>query len=46
MGLTDWAAKDGEFKRQVSSFREHITEGGKHAPEKGAYGTNPHEDRH
>ncbi|TXT07379.1 hypothetical protein VHUM_03099 [Vanrija humicola] len=37
MGLTDWAQKDGEFKRQVSSFREHITEGGKHPAEKDRY---------
>jgi hypothetical protein len=33
--ITKWADKDGEFKRQVSSFRSHIEEGGKHAPEKG-----------
>ena len=33
--ITKWADKDGEFKRQVSAFRSHIEEGGKHAPEKG-----------
>lgn len=39
--ITKWAGKDGEFKRQVSSFRSHIEEGGKHAPEKGQYETSP-----
>lgn len=38
MGITDWANKDGAFKRQVSSFRDHIEEGGKFAPEKGETG--------
>jgi hypothetical protein len=33
--ITSWADKDGSFKRQVSSFRDHIEEGGKFAPEKG-----------
>lgn len=36
MGITDWAdKKDGAFKRQISSFRDHIEEGGNFAPEKG-----------
>jgi putative glutathione S-transferase len=34
-GITGWASKDGEFKRQTSSFRDHIEENGKFAPEKG-----------
>jgi glutathionyl-hydroquinone reductase len=34
-GITDWSNKDGHFKRQSSSFRDHITEGGEFAPEKG-----------
>lgn len=34
-GITSWAGKDGEFKRQVSAFRDHIEEGGKFPPEKG-----------
>jgi len=34
-GITAWADKDGSFKRQVSSFRDRIEEGGKFAPEKG-----------
>jgi glutathionyl-hydroquinone reductase len=34
-GITAWADKDGAFKRQVSSFRDRIEEGGKFAPEKG-----------
>lgn len=34
-GITSWADKDGSFKRQVSSFRDRIEEGGKFAPEKG-----------
>jgi putative glutathione S-transferase len=33
--ITKWASGDGSFKRQVSSFRDHIEEGGKFAPEKG-----------
>jgi putative glutathione S-transferase len=32
-----WASGDGSFKRQVSSFRDEIKEGGKFAPEKGRY---------
>ncbi|KAL7419700.1 S-glutathionyl-(chloro)hydroquinone reductase [Cryptotrichosporon argae] len=37
-GITDWADKsDGSFKRQVSSFRDAIEEGGKFPPEKGRY---------
>lgn len=35
--LTNWASKDGEFRRQVSSFRDEIKEGGKFEPEKGRY---------
>jgi len=34
-GITAWADKDGSFKRQVSSFRDRIEEGGTFAPEKG-----------
>ena len=34
-GITGWASADGSFKRQQSSFRDHIEEGGKFAPEKG-----------
>jgi putative glutathione S-transferase len=38
-GITEWASKDdGAFKRQVSSFRDQIEEGGKFAPEKGECG--------
>lgn len=37
-GITGWASKDGEFKRQTSSFRDHIEENGKFAPEKGEPG--------
>lgn len=33
--ITGWASKDGSFKRQVSSFRDHIEPNGKFAPEKG-----------
>jgi hypothetical protein len=33
--ITDWASKDGSFKRQVSSFRDAIEKGGKFEPEKG-----------
>lgn len=40
--ITDWAdQKDGSFKRQVSSFRDHIEPGGKYAPEKGKRDDNP-----
>jgi len=35
--ITQWAAKDGEFKRQVSSFRNHIEPNGRFPPEKGEY---------
>lgn len=31
----NWAASDGSFKRQVSSFRDVIEKGGKFEPEKG-----------
>lgn len=37
MGVTDWASKDGSFKRQVSSFRDHIEPNGKFPAEKGRY---------
>ena len=33
--ITSWAGNDGQFKRQVSAFQDHIQEGGKFAPEKG-----------
>jgi len=33
--ITNWADKDGSFKRPSSSFRDHIEPGGKYAPEKG-----------
>jgi glutathionyl-hydroquinone reductase len=33
--LTQWAGKDGAYNRQVSSFRDHIAEGGPFPPEKG-----------
>lgn len=33
--ITNWAGKDGSFKRQASSFRDFIEPGGKFAPEKG-----------
>ncbi len=37
MGVTDWSNPkgDGSFKRQVSSFRDHIEKDGKFPPEKG-----------
>jgi hypothetical protein len=39
-GITEWASKDdGAFKRQVSSFRDEIKEGGKFSPEKGECGS-------
>lgn len=37
MGITDWASKDGAFKRQVSSFRDHIEPEGKFPAEKDRY---------
>ena len=33
--ITKWASTDGHFRRQVSSFRDVIEEGGKFEPEKG-----------
>lgn len=36
-GSTSWASKDGQFRRQESSFRESIAPGGKHAPAVGRY---------
>ncbi|CED82196.1 Predicted glutathione S-transferase [Phaffia rhodozyma] len=35
--ITKWASSDGQFKRQVSSFRDVIEEGGKFQPEAGRY---------
>lgn len=35
--ITNWASKDGEFKRQTSTFRDEIKQGGKFEPEKGRY---------
>ncbi|GAA6021455.1 hypothetical protein JCM10207_004741 [Rhodosporidiobolus poonsookiae] len=35
--ITAWASKDGQFRRQASSFRDKIEVGGKFAPEKGRY---------
>lgn len=36
-GSTKWSSTDGQFRRQVSSFRETIKAGGKHPPAKGRY---------
>jgi putative glutathione S-transferase len=35
--ITSWASKDGEFRRQQSTFRDSIEKGGKFPPEKGRY---------
>ena len=35
--LTAWAGKDGQFRRQVSSFRNFISENGPFPPEAGRY---------
>ncbi|KAI9347340.1 glutathione S-transferase, partial [Obelidium mucronatum] len=35
--LYKWASADGEFRRQVSSFRDSVSEGGRFAPEKDRY---------
>ncbi|WRT63620.1 uncharacterized protein IL334_000543 [Kwoniella shivajii] len=35
--ITSWASKSGDFKRQVSSFRDVIEPNGKFPPEKGRY---------
>ncbi|KAF8609422.1 glutathione S-transferase [Ceratobasidium sp. AG-I] len=35
--ITKWASTDGHFRRQVSSFRDVIEEGGKFEPEKDRY---------
>lgn len=35
--ITDFAGKDGAYKRQVSSFRNHIEEGGRFPPAAGRY---------
>lgn len=52
MGISNYAEKDGEFRRKDSAFRNHIEVGGKYPPEKGRYhlyvswacpwGTPPH----
>lgn len=36
-GSTNWSSKDGQFRRQESSFRESIQAGGKHPPAVGRY---------
>ncbi|CAO1613187.1 unnamed protein product [Parajaminaea phylloscopi] len=36
-GSTNWASKDGQFRRQESSFRESIAPGAKHPPAVGRY---------
>ena len=36
--ITSFAGKDGEYKRQVSSFRDSVKEGGEFPPEKGKCG--------
>ncbi|GAA5824259.1 hypothetical protein JCM11251_001584 [Rhodosporidiobolus azoricus] len=35
--ITKWASKDGQFRRQASSFRDKIEVNGKFPPEKGRY---------
>ncbi|GAA5944521.1 hypothetical protein JCM1841_007048 [Sporobolomyces salmonicolor] len=35
--ITSWASKDGEFRRQQSTFRDSIEPNGKFPPEKGRY---------
>lgn len=35
--ITKWASEDGHFRRQVSSFREQISNEGRFIPEKGRY---------
>lgn len=35
--ITAWASKDGQFRRQVSTFRDKIEVGGKYPPEEGRY---------
>lgn len=35
--ITKWASKDGQFRRQASSFRDQIQVGGKFPPEEGRY---------
>lgn len=35
--ITKWASEDGHFRRQVSSFRDQISNEGKFKPEKGRY---------
>ncbi len=35
--ITKWASQDGEFKRQVSKFRQEVEVGGRFAPEKGGW---------
>jgi len=35
--ITSWASKDGEFRRQQSTFRDAIEKNGQFPPEKGRY---------
>lgn len=35
--ITSWASKDGQFRRQSSTFRDSISKDGKYKPEKGRY---------
>lgn len=35
--ITTWASKDGEFRRQQSTFRDAITKDGEFTPDKGRY---------
>ncbi|GAA5959666.1 hypothetical protein JCM3765_007233 [Sporobolomyces pararoseus] len=35
--ITSWASKDGEFRRQQSTFRDSISKDGKFTPDKGRY---------
>jgi len=35
--ITSWASKDGEFRRQQSTFRNSIEKNGQFPPEKGRY---------
>ncbi|GAA6049179.1 hypothetical protein NBRC10513_003290 [Rhodotorula toruloides] len=35
--ITAWASKDGQFRRQASTFRDKIEVGGKYPPEEGRY---------
>ena len=35
--ITTWASKDGEFRRQQSTFRDAISTDGEFTPDKGRY---------